>query len=65
MKHLIKSVVLAGALISLMISGCTKTSEVVPETTTPTAAAAPTITISDGYGALVPYVQFLTRPSLA
>ena len=52
MKHLIKSVVIAGTLVSLMISGCTKTSEVVPETTTPTAAAAPTITISDGYGAL-------------
>ena len=51
MKHLIKSVVIAGTLVSLMISGCNKTSDVVPETTTP-AAAAPTITFTDGYGAL-------------
>lgn len=51
MKHLIKSVVIAGTLVSLMLSGCNKTSDVVPETTTP-AATAPTITFTDGYGAL-------------
>ena len=51
MKNLITSAFIACALVSLMISGCTKTSEVIPETTTP-AATAPTITFSDGYGAL-------------
>jgi hypothetical protein len=52
MKALLKTTFIVGALASVIISGCTKTSDIIPETTTPTAAAAPTITISDGYGVL-------------
>ncbi|MFZ4522249.1 MAG: hypothetical protein ACOYNC_11110 [Bacteroidales bacterium] len=51
MKINFRTFLLAGALASVMISGCAKKSDVTP-TTTPTTSSAPTITISDGYGAL-------------
>jgi hypothetical protein len=52
MKIIFRTTLIAGALTALILSGCDKAKDVVPETTT-TSTAAPTITISDGYGALV------------
>ncbi|MEI7725008.1 MAG: hypothetical protein WCK09_07870 [Bacteroidota bacterium] len=52
MKNIIKTTLFAGAIASLIISGCSKTSEVVPETPTSSSPSAPTITLSDGFGAL-------------
>ena len=51
MTNLSRIILFAGAIASLQISGCSKTSEVIPENT-PTTSSAPTITINDGYGAL-------------
>jgi hypothetical protein len=51
MKFNIKTILFAGIMASLAISGCDKAKEVIPEE--PKAnTSTPTITISDGYGAL-------------
>jgi hypothetical protein len=42
---------MAGTVASLVLSGCSKTSTT-PDTPSTTTASAPTITVSDGYGAL-------------
>ncbi len=52
MKNIFKTTLFAGALVSLIISGCSKTEELIPEDPIPASQGAPTITISDGYGAL-------------
>jgi len=51
MKNLLRITLFAGTIASLVITGCSKSTTTVPETTT-NSASAPTITISDGYGAL-------------
>jgi hypothetical protein len=53
MKNIFRTTLFAGAFVSLIISGCSKSSDVTPETPATTSSAAPSITISDGYGALV------------
>jgi hypothetical protein len=51
MKIMFRTTLIAGALSALIFSGCDKAKDAVPEPAT-TSTAAPTITISDGYGAL-------------
>jgi len=51
MKHVFKTIIIAGAVASLVISGCTKKSDSAAGPSTP-ATSAPSITINDGYGVL-------------
>lgn len=51
MKNTLKSILFAGAMASLVITGCKKAEEAVTPTTPTTTS--PSITIHDGYGALV------------
>ena len=51
MKFNIKTILFAGIMASLAITGCNKADEVIPEEPK-TNTSAPTITVSDGYGAL-------------
>jgi len=52
MKNFLKSTIFAGGCAILLLSACSKTSEVVPENPVTTSPSAPTITMSDGFGAL-------------
>ena len=52
MKIRLSTILIAGAMASLLISGCDKAKEAIPETPAPAKTSAPTITVSDGYGAL-------------
>ena len=51
MKNTIRTTLLAGTVASLIIAGCAKKSDVTVEPPA-TNSSAPTITVSDGYGAL-------------
>jgi hypothetical protein len=52
MKNMIRKTFMAGALASLIFTGCSKKSEEVTPPTPTNNGSSPTITISDGYGAL-------------
>lgn len=53
MKNIIRTSLFAGTIASLIITGCSKSSDVTPENPTTPASSTPSITVSDGYGALV------------
>jgi len=52
MRTTMRTSFFAGALVSLIISGCTKTEDIIPETPATTNPSAPLITVGDGFGAL-------------
>lgn len=52
MKTYIKTLLFSGALFSLILTGCDKAEELVPDTTPDNTSSTPTIQISDGYGVL-------------
>jgi hypothetical protein len=52
MRTTIRTSFFAGALVSLIISGCNKTEDLIPETPSTSNPSPPSITVNDGYGAL-------------
>jgi hypothetical protein len=53
MKNIFRTTLFAGTIASLIFTGCSKSSDVTPDNPTNTSSSAPSITVSDGYGALV------------
>ncbi len=52
MRNYFKTLFMAGAMISLALTGCNKADDATPENPTNNTGSAPSVTMSDGYGVM-------------